>query len=264
MSNSKTTVPEWTILYHQLDPPIAGRAQPIRLLFVDAGVEYTETGEGLYGQNGYCDMFRGIGEDKKVFNKETSKKHCAPYPAVAPPMIWHRSKDNEEEEGVFISQLPAIMRYVGSVLGYAPTNNFAETAKCDKILLDVCDYISEGRNSFHPVDSAASYHTQKEEGDRVSKEWSTRRMLIWLHSFEKILEKRTDSLYVVGSTVTYADIAMLWACEATEAQFDTDYYDKAWTNAELPLLKEFKQKFAQRQRIAAWSGRVQYCGDSMM
>eukprot|EP00934_Nitzschia_sp_Nitz4_P004651 Nitzschia sp. Nitz4//scaffold23_size168460//160933//161709//NITZ4_002250-RA/size168460-processed-gene-0.146-mRNA-1//-1//CDS//3329543728//4641//frame0 len=254
-------LPKWTILYHQFDPPFPGRAQPIRLLFVDAGVEFTESGEGLYGPEGICDVFRGSGDNKKVFLKDAAKKQCAPYPVMAPPIIWHRPEQGEE---VFINQLPAIMRYVGCSLGYAPPpTDLAAVAKCDKILFDVCDYVSEGRSSFHPVDDSASYHVQKEEGDRVSKEWSKRRMLIWLHNMEKMLEKRTSKPFVVGVSVTYADIALYWACEATQAQFETDYYEHAWTNAEVPLLKEFKAEFDKRPNLAAYSG-IPYSGDSMM
>ena len=90
-------------------------------------------------------------------------------------------------------------------------------------------------------------------------------MLIWLHCFEKILEKRTgDGGFVVGDAVTYADIALFWACEATQAQFDNEFYEFAWTKADVPLLKAFKQQFEERPGIAGWSERVPYSGDSMM
>ena len=72
---------------------------------------------------------------------------------------------------MFVNQIPAIMRYVGTVLGYSCEDPM-DVAKCDKVLLDVSDYITEGRGSFHPVYNHKSYTVQKEEGDRVSKEWS--------------------------------------------------------------------------------------------
>ena len=55
---------EWTILYHAM--PFPGRAQPIRLMFVDSGVEWAECGEGLYGPDGYCDAFRGTGDTTEM------------------------------------------------------------------------------------------------------------------------------------------------------------------------------------------------------
>lgn len=255
--------PEWTLMYHHFDPPFPGRAQAIRLLFVDAGVEFTETGEGLYGPEGFSDMFRGPKSDPKAFVEKDAKLHNAPYPIMAPPIIWHRPKNEEDDKTkeVFISQLPAIVRYVGTVLGYTPTGT-ADIAMCDKILLDVCDYITEGRNSFHPTILSDSYNIQKEEGDRVSKEWSKSRMLIFLFAFEKMLQKRTGR-YIVGDSVSYADIALYWACEATEAQFNNKFYDYAWTKAKVPLLHKFKKEFDKRSNIAAWTG-FEYSGNSMM
>jgi len=253
---------EWTVLYHTGSPPFAGRAQPIRMLFTDAGVPFTESAEGLYGPNGYCDMFRGSGANKKVFDKASAQTHAAPFPVIAPPIIWHRPGASPDDE-VFINQLPAILRYVGTSLGYAPSK-LSDIAKCDKILLDVCDYITEGRASFHPVDGSASYSIQVDEGDRVSKEWSERRMLIWLHSFEKVLQKRKHELYVVGKAVTYADIALYWACDASQSQFDNEKYNFAWQNADLPLLKTFKKAFDERPNLKNWTTKVPYAGDSMM
>jgi len=267
-TKSPTSNPEWTLLYHHFEPPFPGRAQPIRLLFVDAGVDFLETGENLYGPTGYCDVFRGAGPNKKIFDKTQAQKQFAPYPVMAPPIIWH-NRASMGKEPVFINQLPAILRYVGTVLGYSPSSQDpGDIARCDKITLDVCDYITEGRGSFHPLDTEASYSEQKEEGDRVSKEWSQRRMMIWLHCFEKMLEQRTCSQseggFVVGNCVTYADIALYWACEATKAQFDNDFYGYAWTNADIPLLKAFKEGFDKRSNIAGWVGRFPYSGDSMM
>lgn len=89
-------------------------------------------------------------------------------------------------------------------------------------------------------------------------------MLIWLYSFEKVLKKRTHELYVVGDKVTYADIALYWACDATISQFEKEKYDYPWTKAELPLLKAFKTAFDDRPNLKNWTTKVPYAGDSMM
>ena len=254
---------EWTLFYHHLNPPFAGRGQAIRMLFIDAGVPYLETSEGLYGPTGKCDVFRGEG-NAKDFNKKYAVQQLAPYPVMAPPIIWHRPTNGDPE--VFINQLPAILRYVGSQLGYAPdSNNFADIAKCDKVLLDIGDFFSEGRSSFHPVDNYASYYDQVEEGDKSSKKWSETRMQIWLHSFEKVLEKNeSQSGFVVGESVTYADIALYWLCDATKSQFDNEKYDFAWSKTSVPLLKKFKDDFDNRPNIKAWADKIPYSGDSLM
>lgn len=258
-----TSQSEWTLLYHKMDPAFPGRSQAIRMLFVDAGVPFTESAQGLYGPTGICDAFRGV-DSFKAYNEKCACQQLAPYPVMAPPIIWHQPENGDPE--VFINQLPAILRYVGCQLGYAPdSKNFADIAKCDKIILDVGDYISEGRSSFHPVDNGASYNEQKEEGDISSKKWSETRMLVWLHCFEKILEKRTsESGFVVGDSVTYADIALYWLCDATVAQFDNEKYDFAWTKANIPLLKKFKEMFDNRPNIKSWTNKIPYSGDSLM
>jgi len=257
VANDET--PEWTLLYHQFNPPFPGRGQAIRFMFVDAGVKYVESGKNLYGPDGFCDLFRGTGANKKVYVKALAQKHSAPFPVAAPPIIWHRRSDGKE---VFLNQLPAILRYVGTVLGYAPTDPI-EVAIADKVMLDVCDYVTEGRGSFHPVDGNASYSIQKEEGDKKSLEWTTRRMLIWLNMFEKVLDK-SSSDYVIGNSPSYADFSLYWACQATEAQFDNKFYKFAWKNADVPKLKAFKKRFDERPNIASWTGMYEYSGDSMM
>ena len=47
-----------------------------------------------------------VAEDE-ARTREAAKRQSAPYPVMAPPIIWHRKSGKE----LFINQLPAIIRY---------------------------------------------------------------------------------------------------------------------------------------------------------
>ncbi len=177
--------PEWTILYHG---PLSfkGRGEFLRLMLEDAGVEYENSSDNLYGPTGVMDMFRGTPDDVD--------QDVAPFPLLFPPAIWHRPAQGDE---VIINQVAACLVYLGENLGYAP-KSAAERARADCIMLNALDYISEGRRSFHPVQDKLSYKDQKEEGDKASKEFSKSRMPIYLHHFNKVVKKNGSHKPVAG------------------------------------------------------------------
>jgi glutathione S-transferase len=76
------------------------------------------------------------------------------------------------------------------------------------------DLISAGRASFHPTDGAASYSTQKEEGDRVSKVWSETKLQVWLQHFEKVAKRANGNPLAGGANVTAADFAVFHVIDA--------------------------------------------------
>lgn len=50
---------EWTIVYHGAAKTFKGRAEFLRLLFEDAGIDYDITGDNIRGPTGIMDCFRG-------------------------------------------------------------------------------------------------------------------------------------------------------------------------------------------------------------
>lgn len=177
---------EYTLLYHG---PLAfkGRGEFLRLMLEDASVEYENSSDNLYGTRGLMDMFRG---DKP----EDVDHEVAPFPLLFPPAIWHRPAHGEE---VIINQVGACMVYLGENLGYAP-KSAAERARADSVMLNALDYIAEGRRSFHPVNDKLSYKDQKEEGDKVSKNFSKTRMPVYLRHFNKVVKKYGPQKPVAG------------------------------------------------------------------
>ena len=231
-----TSGSEWTILYHGAGKSFKGRGEFLRLLLEDKGVSYDNSDTNLYGPTGIFDVFRGSTAQAIL------DQHCSdtlPFPVLYPPAIWHRPR-NGEDEPVLIHQTAACMMYIGEQLGYAPTSS-AERARANAILLTTMDYIGEGRASFHPVKNHMSYKDQKEEGDKVSKEFTQDRMLKYLYYFDKVIQSAsaavaagsttsspTPSPVGGGSHVTYADFALFHVLDATAHQFNSDFYDMAW------------------------------------
>lgn len=246
---------EWTILYHG-GGEYKGRGEFLRLMFEDKGVPYKYSGENLYGPEGSMCCFRGSPE--KIRDVDNTV-----FPVFFPPAIHHKPEQGEE---VIINQVAACMSYIGTMLGYAPSTP-AEKARADCVLLNACDYISEGRQTFHPVNNHASYKDQMEQGDKASKEWSKARMLMWLAYFEKICSKNKSGPIAGGANLTYADFALFHVLDATIAQFENDKYDHAWGKADIPALKTYYETIKCRPNLLAYltSPRcAKYHGDSMM
>jgi glutathione S-transferase len=210
----------------------------------DAGADYSNSADKLYGPDGRMDSFRG--------SALNVTKELPDFPPLFfPPAIWHRPKDGSSE--VRINQVAACMTYLGEALGYKPATA-AERARADMITQNALDYLSAGRSSFHPVNNAASYHDQKEEGDKQSMIFSQTKMLVFLNHFEKVLKshKNRGGPVAGGENLTYADFALYHVLNATISQFNNDVYNFAWDAAALPLLKAFYKKIHERPNIVAY------------
>lgn len=248
---------EWTIVYHG-GGEFKGRGEFLRLMFEDKGVPYEYSDANMYGPEGTMCCFRGSAEKIREVDNTV-------FPVFYPPVIHHKPQDGGGEE-VMINQVAACMQYIGNALGYAPSSP-AEKARADCIFLNACDYVSEGRSSFHPVNNLASYKDQVEEGDKVSKEWSKTRMQLWLTFFDKICTKTTSLAIAGGADLTYADFALFHALDATVAQFENEKYENAWTHTDVPALKTYYEQIKSRPNLHAYltSDRcAKFMGDSMM
>lgn len=239
---------EWTICYHSgpNGTTLKGRAEFLRLLFEDSCTPYHSSHENLYGPKGMMDCFRGSVDAIAASALDDS----FPYPVLFPPALWHRPKDDEE---VLVNQVGACVIYLGDKLGYAP-KSVAEKARANSIMLNTLDYISEGRKSFHPVENHMSYKDQKEEGDKVSKQFSETRMLTFLHHFNKLVVRNKSSSKPIagGDDVTYADFCLFHVLDATKSQFNSEFYEHAWDNANVPELKDYYNWMKERPNLQAY------------
>jgi Glutathione S-transferase, C-terminal domain len=248
--------PEWTILYHNPSVcPIKGRGEFLKLMFEDAKVPYVVTAANLYGPKGMMDAFRGSPEAIDHDQDEDGNR-LYDYPLFYPPAVWHRPPTSKESAAL-INQVAACMSYIGEQLGYNP-KTIQERARADCITQNCLDYIGEGRASFHPVKNTMSYKDQKEEGDKKSKEFSQFRMKLFLHHFNKIVSRNCDNgngsgtPIAGGPGVTYADFCLFHVLDATAFQFNSEFYDHAWDNVNVPFLKEYYQWMKIRPNLQSY------------
>ena len=239
---SSPVPPEWTVLYHGAGE-FKGRGEFLRLMLEDKGVPYVNSAVNLYGPTGMMDCFRGSPEAVKSLD-------TLEFPVFFPPAIWHRPPKGEQ---VIINQVSACMVYLGEVLGYAPTTA-AERGRAESVMANAIDYIAEGRRSFHPIKDTASYKDQKEEGDKVSREFAANRMLLWLEHFDKVVRKYGGPTTPVagGPAVTYADFCLFHVLDATVYQFNTEFYDMAWDKADVAALKEYYEWMKSRPKLKTY------------
>jgi glutathione S-transferase len=243
-SEAGSPPPVWTILYHG---PVTckGRGEFLRLMLEDKGVAYVNSADNLYGPEGIMDALRGSVEAIASDEKESS----IAFPLLFPPAIWHRPPGGEE---VLVNQVGACMIYIGDVLDYAPATP-PERARANAVTLNALDYIAEGRGSFHPVKNFMSYNDQKEEGDRVSKEFAQERMKKLLHHFNKVVLKNGSNKPVAGGpNVTYADFALFHVLDATIHQFNTSFYGNAWDNTSVQALKDYHAWMKARPNLSSY------------
>jgi glutathione S-transferase len=240
---------EFEVLYHG-PGKFKGRGEFLRIMLEDKGVPYRNTDEGMYGPHGLMDAFRGSTDAIDAAGTD------GPAAVLFPPALRHRPADGSPE--VLVNQVGACVIYLGDVLDYAPATA-AERARATCVLLNALDYLSEGRASFHPVDNRASYHTQEEEGNRVSKLFSQTRMLTYLHHFNRVVAQSASQSKQAafapvagGPNLTYADFVLFHVLDATAHQFNSDWYEKAWDRANVPALKQYYHHIKSRPNLQAY------------
>ena len=248
-----STTAEWTVVYH-MPGKFKGRGEFLRLMLEDAGItDYVNTDKECYGPTGCMDMFRGSAD---AINADLETSDYL-WPNLYPPAIHHKPAANndggqQQQEEVYVNQVGACMIYLADKLGYAPATD-AEKARANSILMNCVDYIADGRASFHPVKNTMSYNDQKEEGDRVSKEFTQDRMKKYLYHFNKVVHRVGSKKPVAGGEkLTYADFALFHVLDATISQFNTEFYEMACDKLDVPALKEYHAWIASRPNLAAY------------
>ncbi|XP_060064122.1 glutathione S-transferase-like [Ylistrum balloti] len=208
----------WELMYW----PLAGRGEFIRVIFVEAGIEFKDT------------------DDSKVITEKVKEGKMEGFPVKFPPVLCN---------GDFhLSQTPTICKYLGKKFGLYPDNEDDEW-HADQLNATIHDYIAEGRLSFHGVNHIMTYFNQIEETKPYIERFVTERMPMWLKYFEKVLLANNGGTgFMFGNKLTYVDLGLMHVLRATESQFPD-----AWNDADyIPTLKSFKDRMCSRPRLAAY------------
>jgi glutathione S-transferase len=196
-----------------------GRAELIRLLLAEAGVDYQEhvVGKGTPPADGRPTDFAAL-------------KATGDLPFEALP-VW------EEPGGFRLAQSLAIANHIArahGLLGRTPV----EVARCDEWLGAVDDVRAQLRRlSTAPAEERAAIRT----------ELRTATLPRWLGFLDRKLRTNDEGRgFAVGAGVTIADLALWYMLEMIRDNGFGEALDR------YPVLVAFALRIASRPRIAAW------------
>jgi glutathione S-transferase len=192
-----------------------GRAELIRLVLAQAGVEYAQEGVGLYHPTDKTPAFLALKESGKL-----------PFDALP---LW------QEPDGFTLAQSDAIVRYLARKHGLDGAD-LRESALCDMVMEGTKDLISDV-SKLWSVDASK----RAELRARLDREMVPH----WLNALERIVARNPSGL-AAGNAVSYADLALFLMIERL-----TDN-DLATGLANCPKLVALAGRVRDLPRIAAY------------
>jgi glutathione S-transferase len=190
-------------------PTIQGRGEFVRLALEEAGVAYV-------------DVAREAGGMARMLAAMDGPDH----PPFAPPFL--------KVDGLTIGQTANILLYLGQHHGLAPSDE-AGGLWVHQLQLTIA--------------TSLYYEDQRPEAKRRTADFIETRIPKFLDYFEGILARPEPKDYLLGATLTYADLSLFqlieglrYAFPATMARIDAGY----------PLLGALRDRVAARPNIAAY------------
>lgn len=203
-------------------PTIQGRGEFIRLLLEDVGADYTDVIRRPESEGGGRDALLDLLGETGQF---------------APPIL--------KDGAVYVSQTPLIMDYLGARHGMTPSD---ENARREALRLSMllADFLVEAHDVHHPLAKEFYYEDQKEEALRRAPSFRDTRIPKFYGYFERLI---ADGGYLVGDTITHADISLFQVTEGMRYAFP-----KAMTRLEpdYPGVVKLCDEIAARPGIAAY------------
>jgi len=208
-------------------PEIQGRGEFVRLALEDAGADYVDVGR--LPKRGMTAMMRFL-ESRSV-----------EYPPFAAPFL--------KAGKLVIAQTANILLFLAPRLGLVPKNE-ASRLWAHQLQLTIADWVAEVHDTHHPIAGGLYYEEQKREAKRRATDFRTERLPKFLDYFDQVLKRNPKgSDYLVGKTVSYADLSMFqmiaglrYAFPRTMARLETTY----------PRLVALHDRVSVRRRIAAY------------
>lgn len=173
-------------------PAIQGRGEFVRLPLEAAGISYHDRARDEGAEALVADMAARTGR--------------TPF---APPYL--------ALDGLAISQVAAILMYLGERHDLAPSN-IADRMWLNQVQLTVADMVAEVHNVHHPVGMGFYYADQKPEALRAAEQFREERMPKYLGWFEQDAEANPGE-WLVDHRWTYADCSLFQVIEGLRHMF---------------------------------------------
>jgi glutathione S-transferase len=215
---------------------IQGRGEFVRLAFEEAGVPYVDVAR--------LPPKKGGGDIAIQRLLEGEGPGLLPF---APPLL----KVGE----LVLAQVANILFFVGPRLGLAPESEAAR-AEVNQLQLTIADFIAEVHDTHHPIAVGKRYETQKVAARRRAAFFVEHRLPRFLSYFEDVLARNTRARgrFLVGNSLTYADLSMFQTLTGLEYAFPTAFGLLA---PSLPRLSALRARVEARPKIAAYLGSEQ-------
>lgn len=211
-------------------PEIQGRGEFVRLALEEAGAPYIDVARRPESEGGGIPALL-------AFLDHSDLSH----PPFAPPFL----RDGD----ILVGQTAAILLYLGDRLDLAPKDE-AGRLWTHQIMLTIVDLVDEAHDTHHPLGGHLYYEDQKPEALRRAGQFRDERIPRFLGWFERILAHNPEGdRCLVGSSVSYADLALFQAVEGLSYAFPRRM---AEVLPEVPRVEALRRATAQRPNIRAY------------
>ena len=211
-------------------PHIPGRGEFVRLALEEGGADYADVARKPEGEGG--------GRPPVQRMLEPAADGRTPY---APPIL--------KAGKLLISQTANILLYLGPRLGLAPRPE-AGRLFTNGLQMTIADLVVEAHDTHHPIAKSLYYEEQKPESLRRAENFRTLRLPKYLGYFERLLAAaRPPGRYLVGKSVTYADLSLFQVLEGLDYAFPRAMRRLKGAH---PGLAALQGEVRKRPRIAAY------------
>jgi glutathione S-transferase len=204
-------------------PSIQGRGEFVRLALEEAGVQYVDVARAPGGMGRMIAAMDG-----------------ADHPSFAPPFL--------KAGDVTVGQTANILMFLGERHGLAP-QDVQGKYWVNQIQLTIADLVAETHDTHHPIATSLYFEDQRPEAKRRSADFIDTRIPKFFDWFENILARPEPKDYLLGDTVTYADLSLFQLVEGLRYAFPKAL---GRIDAGYPLLTALHDRVAARPRIAAY------------
>jgi len=208
-------------------PSIQGRGEFVRLALEEADADYVDVARlPRRGAAALMPFLEGKSTDRAPF---------------APPFL--------KAGKLVIAQTANILLWLAPRHSLVPKSEAARVW-AHQLQLTISDWLVEAHDTHHPLGAALYYEDQKPESMRRAAHFTGSRLPKFLGYFERMLQENpAGERYLVGKSLTYADLSMFQALAGLEYAFPRTL---ARMKPAHPKLIALRQRVMERPRIAAY------------